>query len=121
MLLKDDQEHSVPEALRSKLRKIANGFASGDFQLRNSRVDGVEPIDPAIAYMISANVRAYGDPLAPLDDAIWESSVYRWMEGYWLLLVGLTTEEERVSDLTLHARLYEADGSRLSIESVHVP
>jgi hypothetical protein len=43
------------------------------------------------------------------------------MGGYWLVLVDLSTISEPVSDLTLHAKVYEADCSRLTIDSVHVP
>lgn len=43
------------------------------------------------------------------------------MDGYWQVLVDLTTAAEPVSDLTLHAKLYEGNGSRLEIDSVHVP
>jgi len=63
---------------------------------------------------------AYGEPLAPLNDATWERSVYRWMDGYWQVLVDITTEGEPVSDFTLHAKLFEAGGPRAEIASVHV-
>ena len=62
----------------------------------------------------------YGDALAPLDDATWIRSIYQWEQGYWEFLVDLTTENQPVSDLTLHAKLWEAD-FRLEIWSVHVP
>ena len=120
MLKKDDAEHPVPEPWRSTFRQIASAFAAGDFHLRDRVIDGVAPIDEATAEYIADNVAAYGDALAPLNDATWDHSVYRWMEGYWQMLVDLTTEGEPVSDLTLHAKLYEASG-RLEVDSVHVP
>lgn len=120
-MLKDDAEHSIPEAWRTMLRQTANAFVAGDFQLRRHSVEGVCPISPATAQHIAENVLAYGERLAPLNDASWDSSVCRWMDGYWQVLVDLSTEVEPVSDLTLHAKLYEADGGRLEIDSVHVP
>lgn len=123
MVLMDDAEHSVPELWRAKFAAIAAAFAAGDFQLCKSRVEGVEPVDQPTADHIAANVAAYGDRLAPLDEATWHRSIYRWTSagGYWEVLVDLSTVSEPVSDLTLHAEVYEADCSRLKIDSVHVP
>lgn len=42
------------------------------------------------------------------------------MDGYWQLLVDLSTTREQVSDLTLHAKLYDTEPLTLEIESVHV-
>lgn len=120
-MLKDDGEHPIPEAWRASLRQIAGAFVVGDFELRKHPVEGVAPIDPATAKHIAENVSAYGERLAPLDDTTWDRSVYRWMDGYWDMLVDLTTDVELVSDLTLHAKLHEADGGLLEITSVHVP
>jgi len=120
-MFKDDVEHSIPEPWRTTFRQIANAFAAGDYELRRHTVEGVAPVAPATAAQMAASVSAYGDVLAPLNDATWEGSVYRWMDGYWQVLVDLTTAREPVSDLTLHAKLYEGNGSRLEIESVHVP
>jgi hypothetical protein len=121
MALMDDAEHSVPELWRAKFAEIAAALAEGDFKLSTSQVSGVDPIDQETADLIAANVTAYGDGLAPLHEATWEHSIYRWMDGYWQVLVDLSTTNEPVSDLTLHAKVYEADCSRLTIDSVHVP
>jgi hypothetical protein len=120
-MLKDDAEHSIPEHWRPTFRQIANAFVAGDYQLRRNPVEGVAPVAGAIAEHIAANVSAYGDALAPLDDATWERSVYRWADGHWQFLVDLSTVAEPVSDLTLHAKLSEESGSLLEIYSVHVP
>lgn len=119
MLQKDDAEHPVPERLRSTFRQITDAFVAGDFQLRDHRIDGVKPIDPGTAKWIADNVSAYGETLAPLNEETWNRSVYRWMEGYWQMLVDLTTDSEPVSDLTLHAKLFET--GELAIEGVYVP
>ena len=122
MLPKDDAEHPVPEPLRSTFRQIADAFVAGDFQLRDHPIAGVRPIDPATAKWIADNISAYGEMLAPLNEETWDRSIYRWMEGYWQMLVELTTRSEPVSDLTLHAKLYETGGGfELVVEAVYVP
>jgi hypothetical protein len=122
MLHKDDTEHPLPEPLRSIFRQIVDAFVLGDFQLRDRPIDGVKRIDPETAKWIADNILAYGDPLAPLNEETWNRSIYCWMEGYWQVLVDLTTFSEPVSDLTLHARLSETgDDFALVIEAVYVP
>lgn len=121
MVLMDGAEHPVPELWRAKFAEIAAAFAAGDFQLCMSHIEGVEPVDQETADHIAGNVAAYGDRLAPLDEATWHRSIYAWAGGYWEVLVDLSTVSEPVSDLTLHAEVYEADCSRLKINSVHVP
>jgi len=121
MMLKDDAEHSIPEPWRTTFRHIANAFVAGDYELAHHPVEGVAPVAPSTAEHIASSVSGYGEALAPLNDSTWERSIYRWMDGYWQLLVDLATVVEPVSDLTLHAKLYEGSGSRLEIDSVHVP
>lgn len=120
LLAKDDAEHSVPEPWRSKFRRVADAFAAGDFELNDNAIEGVAPVDQALAEFFRESAQSYGDDLAPLNDATWERSIYRWTDGYWLFLVDLTTEQEPVSDLALHAKLDERTG-QLHLESVHVP
>ena len=119
-LERDDTEHPVPEDLRSKFRQIAIAFAADDFQLVQHSIDGVAPVDDALAKYLKDSATSYGDALAPLNEATWERSIYRWMDGYWQFLVDLTTENEPVSDLALHAILDETSG-QLQVTSVHVP
>lgn len=121
MALMDEDEHAVPELWRPKFEEIAAAFAAGDFQLCKTRVCGVDPVDRDTADLIAASVAAYGARLTSLHGATWDRSVYRWMGSYWHVLVDLSTDGEPVSDLTLHARVYEADCSRLKIDSVYVP
>lgn len=119
-LERDDEEHPIPAALRPKLRAIIEAFVEGDFLLRSHPVDGVASIDPTIAEAMGENIADYGDVLAPLDDAVWERSCYRWMNGHWELLIDLTTSREAVSDLTLFVRMQDTP-RRLEVQSVHVP
>ena len=121
MLQKDDLEHPVPEPWRVTFTQIANAFAAGDFRLSQCPIEGVKPVDQATAQRIAKNVAAYGEPLVFLNEATWQRSVYRWMDGYWQVLVDLSTQGERVSDLTLHAKLFEGNDPRIQVYSVHVP
>lgn len=109
MLQKDDAEHAIPEPLRPTFRQIADACVAGDYQLQNHLIAGVRPVEPDTASWIAKSVSAYGESLAPLSEQTWERSIYRWMDGYWLALIDLTTTAEPVSDLSLHAKLYEAD------------
>ena len=121
MMLMDEGEHAVPELWRPKFKEIAAAFADGDFQLCNTLIEGIDPIDRDTADLIAANIAAYGARLTSLDEATWDRSIYRWMGTYWQVLVDLSTDGEPASDLTLHARVYETDCIRLKIDSVHVP
>jgi len=119
-MIKDDQEHPVPQEWRGLLKRIADAFAAGDFELNRHQVEGVSPISAALADSIRANVTAYGQALAPLDDASWQHSVCRWMNDYWQVLVDLSTVSEPVSDLTLHAKVHENGELRFEVGSDHV-
>lgn len=121
MLSRDDAEHPVPEPLRSTFRQIADAFVVGDYQLRDHPIAGVKPVASETAKWIAENISAYGETLAPLNEETWNRSIYRWMDGYWQMLVDLTTSSEPVSDLTLHAKLYgTGDDYALAIEAVYV-
>ena len=117
MLEKDDYEHGVPVGLRGKFRELV----AGDFQLTASRPDGVASIDADTASNIANHVAAYGDSLVPLRDEVWQTSIYRWMDVYWQLLVDLSTTREPVSDLVLHAKLADDAAFHIEVQSVHVP
>ena len=85
-------------------------------------VVGVGPISADTAKWIASNIEAYGEPLAPLDAQTWNRSICVWMEGYWDILVDLSTKTDPVSDLTLHANLYErGSGLELEVYGVYVP
>jgi hypothetical protein len=121
MLERDDGEHPVPSSLRRRFRDLILAFVSGDFQLASHIVEGVSPIDTDTARSIAGQIAAYGDDLARLDDQVWEGSIYRWMDGYWEFAVDLTTINEPVSDLALHAKLTDGPDALLKVWSVHVP
>lgn len=118
---RDDEEHPVPEAFRGVFRQIADAFVRGDLLLRDPPVEGVAEVDPAVAKSIARNILAYGDRLAPLNDATWERSCYRWMDDHWEMLVDLSTAGQAVSDLCLHARVHDTPHLSVEVQSVHVP
>lgn len=120
MLARDDKEHPIPEGLRPRSRELVAALVVGDFQLSNHMLDGVAPIDALLADFITQQVTAYGATLAPLSEEVWERSVYVWDGSTWQFLIDLSTTEEPVSDLVLHARA-DDEKSLIEVWSVHVP
>ena len=120
-LLRDDNEHPIPPELRHTFAQVADAFANGDFSLASRPIAHVDPIDGDTARHIRACVDAYGAQLVTLDDVTWARSCYRFYDGHWIALIDLSTSEEAVSDLTLHARIDSEPKLRIRIESVHVP
>ncbi|MEQ8179792.1 MAG: VOC family protein [Amphiplicatus sp.] len=47
----------------------------------------------------------------PLNEKSWDTSIYIWMESHWQVLVDLSTEDGKSSDLVLHIRIYEVGNS----------
>ena len=43
------------------------------------------------------------------------------MDNHWALLIDLSTAQEPVSDLALHAKLFDDERGRIEVWSVHVP
>ena len=121
MLAQDDEEHPVPEALRPRFRTLVLALVAGDFELSRHELAGISPVDPNTARFIAGQVAAYGDDLAPLRDEVWKRSAYRWIDGHWEFLIDLSTTQEAVSDLALHAKLFDDQDGRIEVWSVHVP
>jgi len=120
MLARDDKEHPIPEGLRSRFRELVAALVAGDFRLSNHRLDGIAPIDARLADFITEQINAYAATLAPLSEEVWERSIYVWDGLNWQFLIDLTTTEEPVSDLVLHARADDEEGL-IEVWSVHVP
>ncbi|WP_370182840.1 hypothetical protein [Alteriqipengyuania sp.] len=116
----DGQEHPVPQHWRAWFHDIADQFRAGNFQLRDCSIAIVAPNSARDAKFFAQSVAAYGSPLTPLSDETWRYARCRWMDGYWRIVVDLTTSDESVSDLALHAELTEDEGT-LKIVSLHVP
>jgi hypothetical protein len=121
MLAQDDEEHPVPEALRPRFRELVSALVEGDFALSRHELASVPSIDADTAEFIAEQVAAYGDDLVPLSEAVWRRSIYRWMDGHWEFLIDLSTTREAVSDLALHANLFDDQDGRIEVWSVHVP
>ncbi|MBU1346928.1 MAG: hypothetical protein KKA16_08235 [Alphaproteobacteria bacterium] len=121
MLARDDKEHPIPERLRPRFRELVAALATGDFQLAAHGIDGVAPIDARLADFIADQINAYGAALAPLSDEVWQGSIYAWDGPNWQFLIDLTTTEQPVSDLVLHARLPDVEDGQIEVWSVHVP
>ena len=121
MLARDDSEHPVPEGFRRRFSELVSALVAGNFCLSNPTIKGVAPINPSLADFIVDQIEAYGTALAPLSDEVWGRSVYAWDGAHWQFLIDLTTTEEPVSDLVLHARLRDDDNGQIEVWSVHVP
>jgi hypothetical protein len=121
MLALDDEEHLVPEGMRPRFQELVAAFVAGDFQLSRHSLDGVASLGAETARFIEEQIAAYGASLAPLSDDVWQRSAYRWMDDYWEFLIDLSTVQEPVSDLALHAKLFGGPNGRIEVCSVHVP
>jgi hypothetical protein len=120
-VLKDpDNEHPVPTVWRDTLSRIVDALRRDEFSLNS--IEDVSPISNNEADRLRRNIATYGVHLSKLPERAWQTSVCRWMEDYWDVLVDLFTEEEGESDLVLFIKVYEREGSyRFNVESVHVP
>lgn len=117
----EDSENPIPTAWRETFFEIVEAFKDEDFRLAR-KIAGVDPISEKDAVRIAGNIENYGAQLISLPGDAWRTSIYRWMRGYWDVLVDLYTEEG-ASDLVLSARVYEDDhlSYRFEVQSVHVP
>lgn len=120
MLSKDDGEFPVPVGLRSTITRLVEAFAAGDFQLRDHQIDGVLPISAEVARQMAGYVQDYGDVLVPLDEAVWQRSIYCWAGSRWDVMVELSTSRETASDLVLFLDI-SAPPHLIEVRSVHVP
>ncbi|RZJ40448.1 MAG: hypothetical protein EON87_18085 [Brevundimonas sp.] len=121
MLQRDEGEHPVPAAIRPLIKNIVDALATGDLLLAGLETAGVEAVRPPTAKQIAGAIEGYGDPLAPLNDAIWERSIYNWAGGErWDFLIDLTTSREAVSDLALLLQV-SGEPRAITVNSVHVP
>ena len=119
-LVKGDGEHKLPLNWQKRFAEIVARLVEGDFAF-GPDMDDIEPFSSAEKDRFVQNVQAYGDRLIHLDQAVWRSSIYAWANGHWAVLVDLTTENEPVSDLVLHARIIDDDPVRIVLDSIHVP
>jgi len=69
----------------------------------------IKPIEKETNSSHQYNIDSYPDTLGPLHEKSWESSIYIWDSPYWTVLVDLTDTNGQITDLVLHARIYETD------------
>jgi hypothetical protein len=118
---KEDGEFPVPSSWRGVFHDVVEALRKADFNLC-SAPECVERLTYADAELISRNIQSYGDSLVELPKETWKSSIYRWMDDKWVVLIDLFTKDEGSSDLVMFANVYESPhGYRFEIESVHVP
>lgn len=117
----EGQELPVPSDWRPALKLLADAVV---FNSRLPTIDGFifDGIDEESGLINHSNISDYPDSLGPLAAASWTSSIYKWGEGCWRVLVDLTTDTGEVSDLVLHAKITER-GSAYAIEPglIYVP
>ncbi|MDB5705025.1 MAG: hypothetical protein JWN66_2141 [Sphingomonas bacterium] len=120
-VLKDEEdEQPVPTLWRGTLSEIVDALKNGDYGLKDIR--DVEPLDAETEEAISRNIEGYGLTLVSLPAECWQSSVCRWLDGFWEVLVDLFTAEEGLSDLVLHSNVFEESGGfRFEVHLVYVP
>jgi hypothetical protein len=116
------EERRVPTSWRATFLKIVTAFRQGNFSLMG--IDGVRPLSSAEAVRIAGNIGSFASALAPLgelSEVTWQTSICRWMDSYWYVLVDLSMEKGD-SDLVLFAKVYEENETYgFDVESVHVP
>ena len=120
--LKDaSREQPVPTAWRPTIEQLVQRLVAGDYALAED-VEGVEQPSSTTSEQIRAYLKDYGATLVPLEPATWESSVVRWMDPHWKVLIDLWTAEEGCSDLVLHLTATER-GAQVRFETymVYVP
>lgn len=115
-----DRELPIPEKWRPMIADIVGAIARDDFSFDDLNVR-VEPPDEKLQDYIRESIGDYGCTLIALRAEVWKHAVYIWFEGHWQVIVDLCSEEEGVSDLVLHLKVYDETVPKFEISSVHVP
>lgn len=114
-------EGPIPSVWRPLIRRIVEAFVRGDYLL-SEPISGVAPVSAETASHIAASIEKYGETLAPLPDASWDTSVCIWYGDHWDALIDLWTVGEGASDLVLGLRINEgAKGFIVHVQMVYVP
>ena len=121
VLSEDDKEHPIPTILRPAFESIAAAFAAGDFRLKSVKLPEVVPIESDLAADFAANVSDYGEQLITLHPEVWDRACYSFQRTHWDAIIDLSTRNEQVSDLAMHARIRTTPDLQIEIWSIHVP
>ncbi|WP_428407609.1 DUF7668 domain-containing protein [Hyphococcus sp.] len=109
VVLKDEErELPVPVIWRSALKQIVDSFVQESEPPTAVDAIVVDPIASDEAKINRQNIKDYPDPIGPLAEHSWATSIYIWMDGYWDVLVDLSTSYGETSDLVLHAKVRES-------------
>ena len=121
VLKHEDNERPIPTAWRNTIVAIVDSFKKGDFKLECG-IPFVQAVSAEDATRIAGNIEDYGAVLSSLPADTWRTSVCRWMQEYWDVLIDLYTVGEGESDLVMFIRAYEdGEAYRFQVQSVHVP
>jgi hypothetical protein len=122
MIYKNSEiEQAIPEEWKESIRQIVNDLRDRKLGFRQIDI-GHYLISPDTANDIYRNIKDYGETVISLEESAWETSVCRWIDSHWYILVDLFTVEAGSSDLVLVLNAYEAGISyRFDVLSVHVP
>nr|WP_314437095.1 hypothetical protein [uncultured Brevundimonas sp.] len=116
----EDRELPVPTAWRLQIAEIVAALV-GSSEGTVGNVVCLDRISSDVLRSIDENLAEYGCTIDPVSSLTWGTSIYRWMDGYWQVLVDLFAEGEQV-DLVLFLRVAESEGEyRFHVESIHVP
>lgn len=117
----EDTELPVPLQWRAALKQIADALVDGQEPAGIAPLL-CAPVDPRSLEISRKNIARYPDPIGPLTEASWVTSICHRAEDRWDLLIDLCCVDGNVSDLVLHARV-RADGSQYALEVhlVYVP
>jgi hypothetical protein len=116
-----NQEMPVPIAWRPALKALADAIV-GKRALRSIEGFVFRAIEDDGLEVSRSNIEAYPDKLGFLAEDSWKSSIYVWNEGFWEVLVDLTTEAGDLSDLVMHAKVTEReDGYFIEPGLIFVP
>lgn len=104
-----DIELPIPTAWRSDLKRIIDAITDDDFPDR-TLIPVISDYDADILEINSSNIADYPDGIGPLEKVCWETSVYIWAEQHWDILIDLTDNTGKNSDLVFHAKVREQNG-----------
>lgn len=116
----EDRELPVPTEWRPKIAEIVSVVGNMP-SVGVDSIDFMGRISSDVKSSIVANLMDYGCEIDPVSTSTWATSIYRWMGGYWQVLVDLFSGGEQV-DLVLFLRVAETEGAyQFCVESIHVP
>jgi len=116
-----ETELPVPLLWRAALKQIADTLVDGQEPAGIAPLL-CAPVDPRSLEISRENIAGYPDPIGPLTEASWVTSICHRAADRWDLLIDLCCVDGSVTDLVLHARV-RADGSQYQLEVwlVYVP